>query len=146
MVRRRVGGKGSVSPRIGPITPITMRAEYQLPWNRKSNQTACGQTIQTPMGDLNWRVVIEGILTKPQLDELRNLRTRQSQVEVVTEEFGMLNVGFDQLNITRVSDEEDMSGPDDYEGPLIQFQLQSKEDEGEGIEFFNENTRGTPQD
>jgi hypothetical protein len=131
-------------PRIGNIEPITMRAEYQLPWNRQTNQTACGDTIQYQGGSKDWRVIIEGIMSKSQLDRLRQLRD-QPRVEVVTEEFGRMDVAFDQLNVTR-ADEEDVGEINGELGPLLQFQLQTKEDsddEEEGIEFFNENTRGT---
>lgn len=129
-------------PRIGNIEPVTMRCDYQLPWNRKSNQTACGQTIQNQNGDYNWRIVIEGILTLPQLNELRRMRG-EGKAEVVTQEFGAMKVAFDQLNIERVS-EEAVGEVEGYQGPIVNFQLQTKEDEeGEGIEFFNDNTRGS---
>lgn len=118
-----------VSPRIGPIEPPVMRTEYQLPWNRKSNQTACGQTIQVQNGDLNWRVVIEGIMSLPQLNQLRSLRSEE-EIEVVTEEFGSMMVSFDQFNITR-ADDEDVAEINDVVGPLLSFQLQTKENNEE---------------
>lgn len=125
------GGEVTVQPQIGDIVPITMKTDYNLPFDRQSNQTACGTTIQTQGGDKNWRVVIEGIITLPQLDELESMRGQDS-VEVVTEEFGLINVVFDQLNVSRASDEERLD-TGDYSGPLINFQLQSKEDTEESL-------------
>lgn len=118
---------GGVSPRIGNLEPITMRCDYQLPWNRQSNQTACGDVIQSQVGDKNWRIVIEGVLTRPMFEELAAMRG-QDTVEVVTEEFGRINVAFDQLNVERVSDEEEIQFEGTV-GPLLKFQLQTKEDE-----------------
>lgn len=134
-------------PRIGQgeeaIEPVVMNCEYDLPWNRQSSQTACGQMIQNQVGSKNWRVVIGGILTTRQLRDLARMRD-QERVTVVTEEFGEFTVAFDNLNIRRASEEAtgDIEG---VSGPLLSFQLQTKEDsdeEGEGIQFFNENTRG----
>lgn len=137
-----------IRPRIGSgelaFEPIVMQCDYTLPWDRKSSQTACGETVQTQNGDQNWRVVIEGILSKPQLVNLNRMRD-QERVEVVTEEFGRMNVAFDNLQITR-ADDDAWGEIEGVEGPILQFQLQTKEDsdsEGEGIEFFNENTRGS---
>lgn len=116
-----------VRPRIGNVEPVTMRCEYQLPFERQSSQTACGNTIQNQNGDMNWRVVIEGILTIEQLDAIGELRGQDS-VEVITAEFGRINVSFDQFNVTRASEEAvgDIEG--EY-GPLLSFQLQSKEED-----------------
>lgn len=141
-----------VRPRIGEgesaIEPITMRAEYELPWNRQSSQTACGAVIQNQVGDLGWRVVIEGKLTMIQLRKLAQMR-EQDQITVVTEEFGEMQVAFDNLIITRTDEEEaarvQQTEGQNYKGPIVDFQLQTKEDsgdDGEGIQFFNENTRG----
>lgn len=138
-----------IRPRIGSgenaIYPITMRAEYQLPWNRQSSQTACGQNIQNNVGAESWRVVLEGIMSRPQLVRLNKFRDEE-QVTVVTEEFGKMLVTFDQLNIERTSEEAvaDFDFEDNNPGILLSFQLQTKEDsdDEEGIQFFNENTRG----
>lgn len=136
-------------PRIGTgentIYPPVMRAEYQLPWNRQSAQTACGQNIQNQVGSKNWRVVLEGIMSRPQLVRLNNLRD-QENVIVVTEEFGKMSVAFDQLIVER-TDEDAVADFDFEESPevLLHFQLQTKEDsesDEQGIQFFNENTRG----
>lgn len=136
-----------VRPRIGEgeeaIEPVVMSCEYDLPWNRQSSQTACGSVVQNQVGSKNWRVVIQGILTQPQLFQLAQMRDKE-RVVVVTEEFGRMTVAFDNLNIKRV-DGEDVGEAEGVKGPLMQFQLQTKEDsdeEGEGIQFFNENTRG----
>jgi len=127
-----------VTPRIGPIEPVSMSVDYQLPWDRQSNQTACGQTIQYQNGDKNWRVVINGILTIDQLRALDDIRD-QDQVDVRTAEFGTFPITFDQLNVTRASENSVGHIEGDY-GPLLKFQLQSKElekDEDPAVEFIN---------
>lgn len=142
------GNPGGVRPRIGSgesaVEPIVMQAEYQLPWQRESSQTACGQTIQNQNGDLGWRVVLEGIMSASDLIQLNALRD-QEEVLVTTEEFGQVPVAFDNLTVTRADDEKwgEIEGE---HSPILQFQLQTKEssdEEGEGVQFFNENTRGT---
>lgn len=136
-------------PRIGSgdnaIFPPIMRAEYTLPWNRQSAQTACGQNIQNQVGSKNWRVVLEGVMSQRQLVQLNSFRD-QDTVTVVTEEFGKMRVAFDNLVVER-TDEEAYADFDFEEGNpsvLLHFQLQTKEDsdDEEGIQFFNENTRG----
>jgi len=129
------GDAASITPRIGPVEPITLTAEYQLPWDRDNNQTACGQTIQTQNGDFNWRVVFNAIVTVSQLDELRTLRNSASDVETRTAAFGIKSVNFDQLNINR-SDEPSVIEVDGTVEPLYEIQLQTKElgaDDGEGL-------------
>jgi len=130
--------EGNVTPRIGPIEPITMKCDYQLPWNRQSNQTACGTTIQYQAGDLNWRIVIDGVLTIDQFRELESLRGTES-VEVRTAEFGIIEITFDQLNVTR-NDEPSEAEIDGEVKPLLEFQLQTKEldqDEDPPVEFID---------
>lgn len=133
-----------VTPRIADVEPVTMSCDYQLPWNRQSNQTACGRTIQYQNGDRNWRVVIEGIITIPQFRRLNELRG-SDQVTIRTAELGTLDIAFDQLNVTRNDNPAvaDIEGTDaDLAQPLLEFQLQSKqEDESEQdppVEFVNE--------
>lgn len=134
----------AVTPRIADIEPITMSCDYQLPWNRQSNQTACGRTIQYQNGDRNWRVVIEGIITIPQFRRLNELRG-SDQVTIRTAELGTLDIAFDQLNVTRNENPAvaDIEGTDtDLAQPLLEFQLQSKqENESEQeppVEFVND--------
>lgn len=127
-------GKESISPRIGDVEPITMQARYQLPWNRKSNQTACGTTIQVPNGDLNWRIVIEGVISLEQFREINDMRGEDT-VEVVTAAFGKKEIAFDQFDVER-TDDEDVGDIDGKVGPLFSFQLQTKEledDQEEGL-------------
>lgn len=123
-----------------------MSCEYDLPWNRQSDQTACGQMIQNQVGAKNWRVVITGVLTRPQFVKLARMRDDET-VRVTTEEVGEIEVTFDNLNIKR-RDEDASGNIEGVEGPLLHFTLQTKDDsdEGEGIEFFNENTRGNQLD
>lgn len=138
-------------PRIGEgenaIEPVVMSCEYDLPWNRQSSQTACGSVVQNQVGSKNWRVVIQGIITLPQLDQLNRMRNEE-RVVVITEETGRINVAFDNLNLTR-TDENAVGDIEGVEGPLMEFQLQTKEDsesDEQGIQFFNENTRGAEYD
>lgn len=126
-----------IEPRIEDITPVTMRCEYELPWERQSNQTACGTTIQYNAGDLNWRIVIEGFITIPQLTELDQLRNQRS-IEVLTAEWGVINVQPDNLIVTR-ADEEEVGEIDGEVGPLLSFQLQTKqEDEDPPVTFVQD--------
>jgi len=125
-----------VTPRIGEIEPISMKCDYQLPWDRQSNQTACGQTIQYNAGDLNWRIVINGVITISQLRKLDAMRGSEN-VEIRTAEFGKTTIQFDQLNITRNEDPA-AAEIDNKVQPLLEFQLQSKEkDEEPAVEFIN---------
>lgn len=128
-----------VTPRIGTVEPISMTCDYQLPWDRQSNQTACGQTIQYQNGDKNWRIVISGIISIDQFRALNSMRG-EDEVEVRTAEFGTQKVTFDQLNVTRAGD-ENTARIDDELGPKLEFQLQTKElssSDEPAVEFINE--------
>lgn len=137
----------TVRPRIigadYTVEPVTMTCEYDLPWNRQSDQTACGTMIQNQVGAKDWRVTVTGILTRPQLVKLARMRDEDA-VTLVTEEFGEISVAFDNLNIRRES-KDAVGHIEGYEGPILHFSLQTKENDenDEGIEFFNENTRGS---
>lgn len=125
------------------VEPVIMNCKYNLPWNRQSSQTACGQVIQQQVGAKNWRVTVEGIMTKEQLNTFMQMRDEEV-VSVITEEMGEAPVAFDTLQVERAS-EDAVGHIEGVEGPVLHFQLQTKEDtneEGEGIQFFNENTRG----
>lgn len=122
-----------ITPRVGPVEPIVMEAEYQLPWQRDSNQTACGQTIQRQNGDLDWRIVFRGVVTLSQLDALRGLRSNSGEVQTRTAVFGVKVVTFDELRVTR-ADEESVGSVEGNTEPLYSFQLQTKElEDDEGL-------------
>lgn len=130
----RGGDATQVTPRIGPVEPITMSASYQLPWSRDTNQTACGDTLQQQNGDLDWRIVFEGILTLEQVDKLRSIRTNSGEVETRSAVFGIKVVTFDQLQLDRTDKQKSIEANGTVQ-PAYQFQLQTKEletdDEGE---------------
>lgn len=135
----RGGDAVDVTPRIGPIEPIVLDAEYQLPWDRDNNQTACGQTIQNQNGDFNWRIVFSGVLTLTQLDQLRALRRRADAVETRSAVFGVRSVNFDQLNLTRSQNPSVINVNGTIE-PIYEFQLQTKElDEQTSDGLFGDN-------
>lgn len=123
----------NITPRIGDVEPIVVEAEYQLPWQRTSNQTACGQTIQRQNGDFDWRIVFRGVVTLSQLDALRDLRTQSGAVQTRTAAFRRKKVTFDELRVTR-ADQESVGSVDGITEPLYSFQLQTKElDDDEGL-------------
>lgn len=126
-----------ITPAIEGIEPLVMQVKYNMPWERQSNQTACGNTIQYQGGDMNWRLVIEGKLTRTQLQQLNQLRGQDS-VTVRTPEFGTFSVTFDKLNVTR-ADGEGVAEIDDQVQPIVNFQLQTKElDEDPAVTFVDE--------
>lgn len=120
------GDAVDVTPRIGPVEPITMSAEYQLPFSRDTNQTACGETLQQQNGDLDWRIVFDGVVTLSQLDQLRELRSESGEVETRSAVFGVKTVTFDQLSVSRTDDNGTVEQDGTVE-PLYEFQLQTKE-------------------
>ncbi|TKX58901.1 hypothetical protein EXE44_04980 [Halorubrum sp. SS7] len=122
----RGGDATDVTPRIGDVEPIILDAEYQLPWDRDNNQTACGQTIQNQNGDFNWRIVLSGVVSLSQLDAIRAMRGDASGVETRTAMFGIREVNFDQLNVTRSENPSVINMGGEVE-PLYEIQLQTKE-------------------
>lgn len=127
----RGGDPTDVTPRIGPVEPIVLSAEYQLPWDRDNNQTACGQSIQTQNGDFNWRIVFNGVLTLSQVDQLRALRNNASAVETRSAVFGVREVDFDQLSLTRPESPSAIQVDGEVQ-PIVEFQLQTKELDEQG--------------
>ena len=135
----RGGDAIDVTPRIGPVEPIILSAEYQLPWDRDNNQTACGQSIQTQNGDFNWRIVFKGVMTLSQLDRLRALRESASAVETRSAVFGIREVNFDQLSLTRPESPSAIQIDGEVQ-PIVEFQLQTKElDEQGSSDLFGGN-------
>lgn len=116
----------NITPRIGPVEPIVMEAKYSLPWQRDTNQTACGETIQNQNGDLDWRIVFRGVVSRSQLQELTSLRDSSGSVETRTAAYGVKTVVFDELQVTR-ADEQSVGEIDGEVEPLYDFQLQTKE-------------------
>jgi len=132
-----VENPNKVSPRIEDIEPVTMECRYELPWERQSNQTACGTTIQYNNGDLNWRVVIEGIITVNQLGRLNEIRGNDS-ITVFTLEWGEIEIQPDSLVVTR-SDDPDVGNINGKTQPWLSFQLQTKmDDEDPAVTFLDE--------
>ena len=126
--------RADVTPQIAGIEPLTMSADFQLPFEATTNQSACGTTKRVQNGDKDWRIVIEGLLNLPQFRELQQLRREgnTTEVSVTTAEFGTIGVSFDQINCTRPS-QENVGEINNFVGPIIKFQLQTKEqsqDEG----------------
>jgi hypothetical protein len=124
-----------VTPRVGPVEPITMTASFQLPWSNQTSQTECGRTIQNQNGDMDYRITIEGVLTKSQLDRLNRLRRESEKVPVRHAAFeqSVTDVAFDQLNVERVDDNAEIEVNGRVE-PCYEFQLQTKENETDETE------------
>jgi len=131
-----------VTPEIGGIEPITMETDFQLPFDNNAVQTPCGQTIRTQNGDRDWRVTINGVLSLQQFRQLQQRRRfgNTTAVPVTTAEFGTIDVDFDQISVNRV-DEEAVGTVNNVVGPLIAFQIQTKED-STSTESFGEDFIG----
>lgn len=117
---------------------VTTRISGTLPWNLERDQSLAGESYIAQNGDMNLRVVIEGICFKSQLDSLFELREQAEEVRVITDmtdAAGVTTVSFDQLKVDRKA--ENSRGSFTYQGrevtePLFSFQIQSKENKNSG--------------
>jgi len=128
-----------VTPRVGPVEPITMTASFQLPWSNQTSQTECGRTIRNQNGDMDYRITLEGVLTKTQLDRLNRLRRESEKVPVRHAAFeqSVTDVAFDQLNVERADDNAVIEVNGRVE-PCYEFQLQTKENEADDTETIGD--------
>jgi len=124
----------SVTPRIGPIEPITQRVRIQQPWQRDSNITQCGDVIQTQRGAKDKRITIEGVMTLSQWERLDRARIDQyvSVRDPVLGERKTVDVAFDQINVER-TDADETIVVDGEEQIAVPFQIQTKEDSTESF-------------
>ncbi|WP_199240811.1 hypothetical protein, partial [Halorubrum sp. SP3] len=74
----------------------------------------------------NWRIVLSGVVSLSQLDAIRAMRGDASGVETRTAMFGIREVNFDQLNVTRSENPSVINMGGEVE-PLYEIQLQTKE-------------------
>jgi len=123
-------GAASVTPRIGPIEPITQRVRIQQPWQRDSNVTQCGRILQTQRGAKDKRITIEGVMTLQQWQRLDRARTGE-YVEVRDPVLGSrktVEVAFDQINVERTDTDETIT-VNGQEQVAVPFQIQTKEND-----------------
>jgi hypothetical protein len=121
--------RGSDGTKFDPVA--VTRLGGTLPWDTQRDQTLCGESIVDDSGDMNVRMVMEGVMTASDLADLFALRFNNDAVDLNwagRSATGIKNVTFDQLKFDR-TDEDDVVDVDDNTEPLYSFQLQSKETE-----------------
>lgn len=132
-----LGSLGIVEPTlVGPngteVTPVfteTLRGTTQN--DNVVHKTLCGDTTVEPVGEDEWRVTMEGLVLKEQLQELFEMRPAGNEIDVVTEARTHRDVNFDRF--TYEQNDELNKGNFSYNGrnvtqPLFRFQLQTQDD------------------
>ena len=114
-----------------PVYTDTFRVTTEN--DARTHKTLCGGTQIEEIGEDEWNITIEGIVTKQQLDTLRAMRPAGSDLKII----GPLGYVFNQINFDRftyeVTDElntgdfnlSDVGGAE----ALAEFQLQTQDDD-----------------
>lgn len=129
---------GHVTPKVnGPdgteVVPVyteTFRATTQN--DTLVHKTLCGETEIEAIGEDEWRITLEGLVLKSQLQDLFAMRPANNELTVIGEARVHRGVTFDRFTYEQ-TDEHNV-GEFDVDGsrvqePLFRFQLQTQDDQ-----------------
>lgn len=117
-----IGGGGEVEP----VYTETVRAQTEN--DNVQHKSLCGETENEEIGEGEWRITIEGMVLKSQLQQLIDMRPAGQDMKVVTEGKTFNEVDFDTF-IWEQEDEDNYAEFDDRIEPVFQFQLQTTDDD-----------------
>jgi hypothetical protein len=112
------------------FTPnVVTRLGGTLPWDTKSTQLQCGETVTDANGDMNFRLVYHCVATQTEFETLLEMRNAPQTIRLVSAAYTG-PVTFDELKFDRVTDENGtvVRGEGLNEEPKYTIQLQSKEE------------------
>jgi len=118
------------------FTPdVVTRLGGTLPWDTKSTQLQCGETVTDASGDMNIRLVYHCVCTQSEFERLKRMRSAPQTIRLVSAAYTG-PVTFDQMKFDRVVDENGsvIRGEGLNEEPKYKIQLQSKEETEEDEE------------
>lgn len=123
--------KGDVNGTEIEVTPVyTKEVEGTINSNDEDHTTLCGETQVEKNGDRNWRITIQGVVLKQQLERLKTLRPTDEAVRVITGGHTG-DVVFDQFTWTQKDEMNQgqftLNGTEVTE-PIFTFQLQTREE------------------
>lgn len=123
-------GDGDIDIRreVDPI--VVTRLGGTLPFDTDSKNLQCGETITRRNGDMNIRLVMEGVVTETQREKLIEMRSNPSSVKLISAAYTG-RATFDQLSWDRIADANGAKSRTHGEivEPLHTFQLQSKQND-----------------
>ena len=121
---------GAEGTEVTPVYTETFRATTQN--DTLVHKTLCGETQIEAVGEDEWRITLEGLVLKRQLEDLFAMRPANNQVTVIGEARAHRNVTFDRFTYEQTDEhnvgEFDIDG-NRVEEPLFRFQLQTQDDE-----------------
>jgi len=120
---------------VSEIKPdVVLRFGGTLPFDSKSTQLQCGETVTSENGDTNLRLNMECILTFSELEQLQSMRTSENTLKVVSNLYSGVAM-FDQLKFDRIPESNETVYPDGTTQPEARYtvQLQSKEKDDDSM-------------
>lgn len=125
---RKSDETGSDRMVVEPAYTETFRARTQN--DDREHKTLCGQKYVEPIGEDEWNITIEGIVTESQLLKLIEMRPADNELKIVANPVGQKfnAVSFDQFTY-ELRDELNTGDFGNGEVPLAEFQLQTRDDQ-----------------
>lgn len=135
------GGGGITDSRITPtikdaegrqVKPVyTEKLRGRTKNDNLVHKSLCGETEVEPVGEEEWHMNIEGIVTREQLQTMFEMRPAGNELTIIGEARVHRDINFDSF-IYEQTDEINTgqfdNAPSDGEVPIFKFQLQSKDD------------------
>jgi len=108
---------------------VVTRLGGTLPFDTNSVQLDCGETITTNSGDMSIRLVMHCVCPKSQFQTLQEMRQVGAEIRLVSDAYSG-PATFDELKFDRIPDANGAvvrGSTDNYDEPMYEVQLQSKE-------------------
>lgn len=113
---------------VQPVYTETFRATTEN--DNRVHKTLCGQRKVESIGEDEWRITIEGVVTESQLLELIEMRPANNELKIIANPIGHKynSVTFDRFTY-EITDELNRGDFGDGAEPLAEFQLQTQDDD-----------------
>lgn len=113
---------------VEPSYTETLRAKTEN--DNIVHRTLCGQSRVESVGEDEWNVTVEGIVTKSELQTLFAMRPADNKITIVGEARVHRDIEFDRFIYEQVDEEHkgEFAGSDGAV-PIFKFQLQTQDDD-----------------
>ena len=99
--------------------------------DNRVHKTLCGESYVEPIGEDEWQITIEGLVTEPQLMRLIEMRPANNELKILANpiEKDYNNVTFDRFTFEYQDDMNRGQFGEDDAHPMAEFQLQTQDDD-----------------
>ncbi len=136
MLKPTIRAAESVDAPKTSVTPVAVTSIRGLTENSNTkHRTLCGDVAVEPVSEDEWRVTINGFVTKSQLQTLISMRPAGNVMYVDSEVGTFQEVEFDRFRWEQTDELNRYVGEADgvqVDEPLFEFQLQTRDDDTSG--------------